>query len=114
MRFRSDEVPLRNKLIERPRRASKEYEFFIGSLRTPVRIRLNVEPDHVSFETSHFVHTPEQMGPYQTSVMVAATEREALDLAVNSLLLYYKIAVNLGRKPEEAWLVPNTFFGFRP
>lgn len=115
MRFRSHEIPLRTQLIKRPRRASKEYEFLIGRLHTPVRARLNLDAsDRVWFETSHFVHTPEQALPYRTSVTGSETEREALQLAVDSLLGFYRKAVDAGHKPAESWLVPNGDFGWRP
>lgn len=115
MRFRPDERPLRNPLVKRPRRACKEYEFRLGVLPTPVRIRMNVGvPGEFSFETSHLLQTPGQALPYRTSLTSATTEAEALQLAVDSLTRFYTEAVERGHRPDVNWLVANDDYGWRP
>jgi len=62
------------------------------------------------FETSHYLHTPLQAGPYITSDPFASTEEEALRKAIFTLGAFLKSAIDKGHEPSEEWFVPNENF----
>lgn len=105
-----------NELIHSPRKILGEYVFYLESLSTPIKVRISLEyqppqPEHpFHFETSVYIHTPTQAGPYITSTPWDATEEGALQRVINGFLPYYKSAIDKGHNPEESWLVKNNYY----
>ena len=99
--------------ISDARELLREFRLNLGSLEQEITIRLwrHVGKDGVSFEQSHFAHTPENpAAPYQTNVTWAEDEASATALAVKTLTLYFDMAVRAGRTPADEWLVANPHF----
>jgi hypothetical protein len=84
------------------------YRVKIGSLRTDVTIRLKQQRGtrRTEFEVSHAIKTPDQAGPYRTSLPFGEDAASALHRAVTGLTSYYGQAIKAGRQPEETWLQP--------
>jgi hypothetical protein len=99
-------------VICQPRRLLTEYEFEVGDLGVTVTIRLwqHVGGPGVWFTQSHFIHTPDQAGPYCTSQPWGDDEGTALHAAVRTITNYYDMAVHAGHTPAPSWLVPNRHF----
>jgi hypothetical protein len=92
-----------------------EHRFNLPDIPTSVRVRIyrhHKGPDdsRFAFETSHLIHTPEQMGPYSPGAPWYDDPQYALHRAVDSIVSYYRAAVSKGHVPSADWLVPNTFF----
>lgn len=93
-----------------------EYIFSLDEILTPIRIKIYREvnshrpADSYLFETSHSIHTPEQIGPYTPSAPWTDTPEYALKRAVDSIISYYQQAIQKGHTPNENWLVPNDVF----
>ena len=81
----------------------------LGSLETPITIELGrfQSSEETKFWVSHAIKTPSQHDPYTPSVFYKPSWGDALQEAVSSLTMYYRIAVRDGHKPEESWLVRN-------
>ena len=84
-----------------------EYEIRLGELETKVTVRLArlMTSNRTRFETSHVVKTPIQGAPYYTNEWIGEYPAHALRKAVRSLTLYFRMAMNEGHTPQEAWLV---------
>jgi hypothetical protein len=85
------------------------YSIRLASLQTIISIELGrfLTSDKTKFIVSHSIHTPEQAGPYRTSVPFGDDPAYALHRAIDGLTSWYKIAVEKGHKPREEWLVRN-------
>jgi len=61
------------------------------------------------FELSHYIHTPEQAGPYIPSGPYYPTVDDAAEKAIYFTIVdWYKEAITKGHTPDESWLVPNS------
>jgi hypothetical protein len=78
----------------------------IGALQTVVFIELGRfrTQETTKFHVSHAIHTPLQIGAYQTSTPFADDWEYALHRAVTGLLSYYRQAIAAGHTPNEDWL----------
>ena len=91
----------------------KEASFYLGRLKTEVRIRLYVRPEEettIHYEQSHRLRTPLQTDRAVSAEGSADTEEEAFQDAVQQLTDAYDLAVMSGHRPNEDWLVPNKYF----
>ncbi|HUT53686.1 MAG TPA: hypothetical protein VM658_09860 [bacterium] len=106
------ESALEGESITEPIQLLSEFEFHVGELTTPIRIKLfrRIGGKEVWFRQSHFIHTPSQFDPYMTSLPFADDEAYALHRAVDSIVSYYEAAIKDGHTPDEKWLVPNEGF----
>jgi hypothetical protein len=89
-----------------------EYKFCLGNLTPEITIRLYA-PYHgtgIGFEQSHFIHTPEQGGPYETSRPWNDNIYAALNQVIHGLTFHYLSSVRNGHTPDDSWLVPNPNF----
>jgi hypothetical protein len=89
-----------------------EYEFRVGVLSTPIRIRISrrIPKGDFVFEQSHFIKTPAQYTAYAASEPFAADLAKAVNDAVLSITTFYDSATKRGHKPAEDWLVRNEYF----
>lgn len=85
-----------------------EFVVRIGGLETPVTIMLErlKNNERTNFQLSHVINTPEQAGPYRTSLPFGDRPEYALKKAITGLTMYYRQAVEKGHEPSEDWLVP--------
>ena len=100
---------LKDDHILEPLKLVSEYEFIVGKLSTPIKVKIFsiVNSVRFLFRQSHFIHTPVQADPYMTSRIIEDSEAYALHRVVDSIISHYKEAVNNGHEPEESWLVVN-------
>lgn len=99
--------------VEEARIFVGEANFRIGTLRTEITVRiyrtsLQAAPGsghEFEFDLSHYMHTPEQAGPYMPSLPFSSSPESALNRAVSALVDYYDEAVKAGHKPKESWLI---------
>ena len=87
----------------------REVSFRLGDLAPKIRIRLLRYPGdkEIYFEQSHFLQTPEQKSPVVPPLKSDNNEEYALTHAVETLILSYEAAVDLGHEPSEGWLISN-------
>ncbi|HEX8349978.1 MAG TPA: hypothetical protein VF598_08440 [Hymenobacter sp.] len=89
-------------------------KFKEGDFSPTVRVKIYLTdpqsqmPYH--FDTSHYVHTPDQATPYMTSRTMASSETEAIDLAIRSLTSFVPQAIEGGHVAHTDWFVPNEYF----
>jgi hypothetical protein len=91
----------------------KEASFYLGSLKTEVRIRLYMRPEDESsiyYEQSHQIQTPMQTERPRSGMNFAHSEEEAFYEAIGDLTDAYDVAVMAGHRPRADWLVPNEYF----
>lgn len=91
-----------------------EYQVHLGSLSTRITIRVYQSLQSGQFEwgQSHYIHTPDQIGPYMTSINTAPDEASALRRAISTLTDFYDGAVSKKKhEPSDDWLVENDDFG---
>ena len=62
------------------------------------------------FEVSHNVHTPEQTGPYFSSITSAESEEEAISQAISTTTTFLTSAIRMGHEPSDSWLILNKEF----
>jgi hypothetical protein len=101
--------------IVEPRVLVSEHRFNLEHIASSVTVRIykhlsGDDDSRFSFETSHYIHTPEQMGPYVPSAPWYDEPSYALHRAVDSIVSYYRAAVEAGHVPSREWLEPNEFF----
>lgn len=60
-----------------------------------------------SFTLSHYASTPAYVGPYYPSTDSFATETEAIEKAIFSVINFILLAIDQGHTPKEEWLVKN-------
>ncbi len=101
-----------DEFIHDPREFVAEYEFRVGQLSTPIRIRISrrIEKHDFVFEQSHFIKTPAQYTAYAASEPFAEGQAKAVHDAVRSITSFYDSAMKRGHKPSESWLVRNEKF----
>jgi hypothetical protein len=89
-----------------------EYRFRLKGIAMTITLRFlkDIETGIVSFEQSHYIHTPTQMGPYITSRPSNDDETRALNQALFGFRNHYEGAVAAGHVPNDSWLVPNEDF----
>ena len=89
-----------------------EYEFRVGELTTPIRLRISrrIAKHDFIFEQSHFIKTPSQYTAYAASQPFADDHAKAIYDAVRSITSFYISATTRGHKPSESWLVRNETF----
>jgi hypothetical protein len=94
------------------RRPLNEYQFTVGELKTVIIVRTYEETmgGGYIFEQSHFIKTPLQIGPYQTSKPWGDYEAYAVHQAISGITEWYRDAVEAGHAPSESWLIPNKRF----
>ncbi len=63
-----------------------------------------------SFDVSHHVHGPEQIGPYYPSRTTESDERSAIDQAISTTTSFIKSAISAGHEPSGKWLIANEDF----
>ena len=87
----------------------REVSFRLGDLAPKIRIRLFRYPGdkEIYFEQSHFLQTPEQSSPVVPPLKSDNNEAYALSHAVETLILAYEAAVDLGHEPSAGWLISN-------
>jgi hypothetical protein len=81
---------------------AQEYPLGIKVERTDI-----AEGRPYSFETSHHVHTPDQMSPYVTSLSYESTVLGAIHSAIDTVKSYVDQAIRNGHGFHINWLVPN-------
>ena len=113
----ADEYTLRDafdhKLLKDVRIFICEASFFLGNLRTEIRIKLYKKPTNefsICSEQSHFLRPPSQPSSRSSSDFFADSEEEAFYDAVSKLTDIYDSAVIAGHRPSEDWLVANEYF----
>ena len=86
---------------------SRTFRVRIGVLRTIVTIDVADRPTRgrYRYTASHAIHTPEQLAPYYTSVPFGDTPGGALSKALSDFTTFYSVAVRLGHRPADQWLV---------
>ena len=107
------ESALAQKPIHQPRKLLSEYQFTLGKIPVLITIRLYkpiIGGTKVLFEQSHFIYTPVQAGPYETSRPWNNDEPSALHQAIFGYTENYNAAVRAGHTPDSKWLVPNKDF----
>jgi len=111
------ELPLREVFAHRElkdvRVFVKEASFYLGALKTEIRVRLYVRPQDettIHYEQSHGLRTPLQRDQASAPSGAADSEEEAFAEAVSQLTEAYDLAVMSGHRPHEDWLVPNKYF----
>jgi hypothetical protein len=114
MPWTEEEIFAAEEIVE-PALLASEHRFSLPGILTIIKVRiyrqLKAQSDmRFEFETSHLIHTPEQIGPYSPSAPWCDDADYALHRAVESIVSYYKAAVRNGHKPSVNWLVPNDFF----
>jgi hypothetical protein len=94
------------------KRLVAEYKFILGDLSPTIHIKLWSEAGGrtISYTQSHHIHTPMQLGPYQTSHLYGDDEQSALNKAIEGLTHYYEVATKEGHEPSDSWLKPNENF----
>ena len=80
------------------------FVIFLGSISTPITIKLFPRGDEVWFDVSHAIKTPLQAGPYWTSRPYEEGAGPALRRAVSGLVDYYREATARGFEPNASWL----------
>ena len=88
--------------------ASRTFKIRIGTLTRVITIRVSKRRGpHGRFEytASHAIRTPEQLGPYLSSIPFGDTPEEALAKAIDDLTIFYSVGVRAGHEPDESWLV---------
>ncbi|WP_454875539.1 hypothetical protein [Paraburkholderia xenovorans] len=63
-----------------------------------------------SFETSHHAHTPDQIGPYVTSVPYETSVAFAFHRAIDTVKSYVDQAIRNKHAFDAAWLIPNPHY----
>jgi hypothetical protein len=111
----SEDDIFRDESIVEPRVLVSEHRFNLEHIDSSVTVRIykhlrGNQESRFSFETSHYIHTPEQIGPYIPSTPWYDDQSYALHRAVDSIVTYYNAAVKVGHTPSSEWLVPNEFF----
>lgn len=98
--------------VENISNEGSEYSFNLRGIPTTITVRLYRREARgpVWFEQSHWIKTPEQIGPYRTSRPFNDDESRALRQAVTGLTQFYDMAVKAGHEPSKAWLVENKNF----
>ncbi len=69
----------------------------------------DVHSEKYTYESSHFIYTPDQVDPYTFYDQEAETIDAALFAAKRRLYSYYNIAVGKGHSPDNTWLSPNEY-----
>lgn len=89
-----------------------EHQFTLEGIPRTITIRFYDDPDigGVSFEQSHYIQTPLQIGPYRTSRPWNDNFDLAFHQALSGFKQYYNIAIKEGHVPSESWLVENERF----
>lgn len=90
-----------------------EYSFRlerIPEVEIKVKLYRYIGSKNICFDTSHFIKTPEQCGPYTTNVNYAGTEEAALERAIKTITEFYQTGIESGHEPNSSWLVENTCY----
>ena len=93
--------------------ASRIFRIRIGTLSTEITIRIGKRrgsSGRYEYKASHAIRTPEQMGPYFSSIPYGDTPQEALAKAIDDLTIFYSVGVRAGHEPAESWLVRRPSF----
>lgn len=103
------ELILKDEVIEKFETSGEEYSFWLKDIDVPIKVMLTVNPASggYNFHLSHYIHTPNQIGPYRPSRPWGDDKAYALRLAVTAITQYYKEAVKAGHQPSAGWLIPN-------
>jgi hypothetical protein len=80
------------------RRLEAEYRFRVGHLEPDVHENAGYRYE---YSQSHYIQTPDLMGPYMTSKTFGESVEGIFDEAASGFETFYK---------EDAWLVPNDDF----
>ncbi|MCE2697808.1 MAG: hypothetical protein PX483_03945 [Nostocales cyanobacterium LE14-WE4] len=74
-----------------------------------VRIYKNTisEKEPYTYEVSHYVKTPLQLGPYYSELINRETESAAVEKAIEDVVSYINGAIDAGHEPSNDWLIPN-------
>ena len=93
--------------------AAGTFEIRVGTLATVITIRISKRrgsTGRYEYTVSHAIRTPEQLGPYLSSIPYGDTPEEALAKAIDDLTIFYSVGVRAGHKPAESWLVRRRSF----
>ena len=103
------EKALEDDAIESTEITHSGYSFWLKGIPVEVSVVLSLNPAKggFNFRLSHFIHTPNQIGPYHPSLPWGDDAAYALHRAVDAIASYYKAAVKEGHTPKDSWLVPN-------
>jgi hypothetical protein len=63
-----------------------------------------------TYDLSHYVKTPSQIGPYISSHNAFISEIEAIESAINANLSFLKLAIGQGLTPDDSWLQENKHY----
>lgn len=102
-----------HKEVKDVRISLREASFYLGTLKTEIRIRLYLRPEDattVYYEQSHFLKTPMQRQTRPPTDNFADSEEEAFAEAIAALTDTYELALMSGHRADDDWLVPNSYF----
>ena len=91
---------------------SETVQTAIGTLAGVITIRIDkrrTTRGKYEYKVSHAIRTPEQLGPYLSSIPFGDTPQEALAKAIDDLTIFYSLGVQAGHEPAEDWLVRRPF-----
>lgn len=94
-----------------------EYTFSLKEIEgTEIKIKIWMHDhsfggtDRYTYTLSHYLHTPVQIGPYQSNAIFCKTEQDALRRAITTITMHYPEAKRAGHSPSSQWLVRNEHF----
>jgi len=90
-----------------------EYSFSlekIPEIEIKVKLYKYADRNDICFETSHYIKTPEQCGPYITNRNYDNSEESALERAIETITSYYETGIANGHEPDSSWLVENVCY----
>ncbi|GKW33876.1 MULTISPECIES: hypothetical protein [Pectobacterium] len=94
-------------ILEYSEKDENTYVFSLKDIPVEITVRLTkTESNSYRFELSHYIHTPEQLGPYRPSRSGGDDREYALYRAVTAITFYYDLAIGKGHKPSAEWIVP--------
>lgn len=106
-------INISNQSISSLKQIIGEYSFSLNEIfDVEIKIKLYKvnDDDNIHFTTSHFIHTPEQAGPYVTSNSSMPNQELALKRAIETITSYYEAAIRNEHEPSSGWLVVNELF----
>ena len=98
------------------RRLAETVELRFDGLDTVVTVRVyecltpDFEKGRYEFDTSHFVQTPTQAGPYISSRNREDSLDATLRRGIETITSFIEGAQRVGHVPSDTWFVRNEFF----
>lgn len=100
---------LNNDELEKVEKTEDGFSIWVKGISVEIKIIISVNGARGGFNyhLSHLIKTPEQIGPYRSSIPWGDDIAYTLHKAVTAITDYYKEAVRAGHKPSSTWLVKN-------